>query len=649
MRCSFLWLLILYLNSVSSQESKKYIFNVELDNYNNAPVFLIEKNTVSYVGNNKEEKEFFSKYIILNFYQTYPSSRVFKSLNMFTFETSNQSLMTDLLIKFPNKYLRIEDLTGQVISLASNYYPNDYGITSPVTNLGANMSLKSFDYVNAPKAWGYFPSNQIGNVPIGISDGKVLNTDEDFINKVSYVNENSFNSSYICNSEAYHGISVGAIAAARGNNAHGITGICPDCTIINARYGNYNYLLDLANAGAKVINMSWGSQYMDDLTYSTGYVSSQQEIINQLHDMGVVLVAAAHNQSSYSAPAPNYHRYAYPASYNHVISVTSVQAKNPNLTDEITHHVFNGVPTDVSWYNEDVVPPTGTYTNGVFSPYLEATTTNSRVDICGPGYAPMYSAYQLNCDPESFYSRYTSQTTPFVTGTVALMQSLNPCLLPDEIEDVLQLCSKNIESNPYNSAYIGKIGSGKLETGDTIEFVNEMKSQNGNAVIDGQDFWRFNFDLQHINNKLTISNQIFRDSNTSNFVTKKSIEVIENSDFKPNENGFVDLKINGNLSVLCSSQTVSVVADRKNTLSEMNLKHIKLFPNPNNGTFTIKFDYEIEKYLVEIYDNLGRKIYELNSNKKEIIVTDLNVPNGLYLVKIYTTDSSETLKFIKND
>lgn len=645
MKNLFIFFNLLFFCFSNGQVNKKYVFNVELNDFKDAPSFKIENNIAVYIGTNNDEKVFFSKYTISNFYQTYPSSRVLKSLNMFTFESNSSSLMNELLDKFPTKYIRTEDLTGQIIELL--YYPNDYGTTSPNVNLGANLSLKSFDYINVPKAWNYFPQNQIGNVTIGISDGKVLNTDLDLSNKVTYINESFFNPNLYCGSDAAHGVGVGSIAAAQGNNAHGISGVCSDCDVISTPYTlSYNGILDLANAGVKVINMSWAYMYQNDTTYSTGYVQSQQDIINQIHDMGVVLVASAGNKNSYSAPAPNYLWYGYPASYDNVISVSGVNHKNANFTDQITHESYG----DVSWYNEDLISPTGIYNNGVFSSFYEGLTTNSKVDICAPGWRyPLYANYLLGCLENGLPYNYgdgTSGAAPYVTGTVALMQSLNPCLNPNEIEDILQLTSKNIEVNPSNSYFIGRIGSGKLETGDSVEFVSESMKPNGNAIIDGQDFWRFNFDLQHINNNLTISNQVFRDGNTSSFVAKNSIDVITNSDFKPNSNGFIDLKIDSNITVCPTSPRFSDKnqTERKN---EMVNNLIKLYPNPNKGTFTISLNKSISEIDITIFDTFGKLIYQTKTKGKDLELSIPNLASGLYIVKLNSKELTETLKFLK--
>ena len=653
MKKLFLFFCCFLCSYLYSQEI--YTFNVELNDKEFAPTFKQSGSLLIYNGKDTAEKAFFENYTVVNFLQTYAlySGNL---QNIFTFQTTSSDLMKDLVSKFPGKYLRTEDLTGLKIQLAS--YPNDYGTTSPVSNLGAPLSFKSFDYVNVPKAWDYFPGNK-GSMTIGISDGKVNNSDLDLADKVSYLYETSFAPNFVCDSDSWHGTGVGAIAAAQGNNGHGIAGVCYDCDILNIPYTidgfspNFNGLMSMALQGVRVMNMSWiqGNNY-NDLSYNSGYIPSQQAAIDQLFEMGIVLVAAAGNTSSYSAPYPHV-IYCYPASYNHVISVTVVNAKNKSIYDEQT----GPIPTYgmVSWSVEDLISPTGStnYMGNGYMPFYEGTTTNTRVDICGPGYAPMYPGYLLNCYEGDgitpfLYGSATSAAAPYVTGTAALMLSLNACLNPDEVEDILQLSSKNIEANPYNSYFIGRSGSGKLETGDAVEFVYEAMNSAGNAIIEGQDFYRFNFDLQNINNKLTLSNQAFRDSNTSNFVAKNEILLTQNVDLKPNNSGYVDLKIDNNIDITCSNSNKSGNSNLKNKQIQKVLSMSKIYPNPNNGNFTLSLSNENKESIsIDVFDVFGKSIYQSKTNEETM---NLNLPNlnsGVYFVKLTSLSRNETLKFMK--
>jgi hypothetical protein len=71
---------------------------------------------------------------------------------------------------------------------------------------------------------------------------------------------------------------------------------------------------------------------------------------------------------------------------------------------------------------------------------------------------------------------------------------------------------------------------------------------------------------------------------------------------------------------------------------------LKLYPNPVTNILTIEFkNVAISK--VEIYSILGEKIKEINSNFGAI-PTD-NLPNGMYLIKIYSEKGMVMKKTIK--
>ncbi|UPT69756.1 MAG: S8 family serine peptidase [Flavobacterium sp. JAD_PAG50586_2] len=662
MRKLFLFFCCILYSQLYSQTT--YVFNVELNDKANAPTFTKSGSVLVYNGTIPAESAFFANYTITGFKQTYPASHVSKTLNYFTFETTSSTLMNNLKTQFPAKYLQTEDLTGRQIQLLS--YPDDYGngvgYVYPGTHLGANISLKSLAYIDCPKAWDFFPgTTPKGNVAIGISDGKVNTGDIDLSpSKVSYLEESSFYyTAFDCTSaggNSWHGTGVAAIAAAQGNNHHGIAGVCYDCTVLNIpHYTAYNGLVELADAGVKVINMSWTYiQFNGDKDYTIGYIPSEQAIIDELHDRGVVLVAGAGNWGDHFGSTV----YGFPASYNHVISVTVVNAQNPNVTD-LVDYVTDPVWGPHSHYNEDMVCEVGYLgldpVNPVFNPWTEwSTTVNSRVDICGPGYAPMYSSLLLGCvdgaGNPSLYGTATSAATPFVTGTVALMQTLNPCIIPDEVEDVIQLTSKNLENKvlngvAVNAAYIGRSGSGKLETGDAVEFTSEMMNSSGNTLISGQDFWRFDFSLQHINHNLTISDQIFRDENTSDFKAKNAIDLSKDVDLRPTT-GYVDLHIDGGLTVCVSSPKNGSSSIQDNEISKIN--KAVLYPNPNKGMFSIMLSQNDVKNLeVTVFDVIGKPVYQTKVNQNEFQLNVSNLPTGMYLVKLSSNSINETLKFIK--
>lgn len=633
---------------------------VELSHRDQAPKFEKENNLLVYKGNNSTERDFFKQYKILDFFQAFPDSKRERTLNVFTFVSKDKDFIYDIKEVFPNKYLKVEDISGIKVELA-NSYPNDYGTTSPVVNLGAAINLKNFDYINVPKAWDYtFGSS---DVLIGISDTKIDTTHVDFMYKTNflqgYYDAGMHTLPYISgDTYNYHGTTVAYIAAAQGNNGNTATGVCSNCSIIAnyLKYGNpgdytnptpnFNNLLQLAIAGARVINMSW---IWENENFDPNH-SFYQWVIDEIYeDYNVVLVAAAGNRNPFKYPqyeAYNYMYYNFPASYNHVISVSTVHHQN-SWGEEIVNLPNYG---DVTRFAEDMIAPSVIMNYQGNGPYAfrdsSSHTTNDKVDICAPHYSFLASRYIG--ENAIIYAGATSTATPHVTGTVGLMVSLNPCLINYEIEAVLKLTSKNLERIPGNEPYFGRIGSGKLEVGDALEFVYEMMSPNGNAIIDDQYFYRFNFQLNHINNKLTIRNQVFKDESIANFTAKNEILVLPDTDLKPNNLGYVDLKIDDNIVVDCNYEPRVFNRDfeNKNIIQKSNL--VKLSPNPNYGHFEVITDFEGIINL-EIYDLYGKEVYKQQQIGTSIFTINCShLTSGVYIVKITNNQLTEIIKFIKH-
>jgi hypothetical protein len=73
---------------------------------------------------------------------------------------------------------------------------------------------------------------------------------------------------------------------------------------------------------------------------------------------------------------------------------------------------------------------------------------------------------------------------------------------------------------------------------------------------------------------------------------------------------------------------------------------VSLFPNPNNGLFTIDMQTNGVKN-VFIYNVLGKIVYQKNNTSEKTLDIDIsNEPKGVYLVQIIDEDGSETIKIV---
>jgi subtilisin family serine protease len=177
---------------------------------------------------------------------------------------------------------------------------------------------------------------------------------------------------------------------------------------------NYNDVLAASYAGAQVINLSW--------TSGCSFSQYIQDVINEVYDNGTFIVAAAGNGFTCGGPSA----LVYPSACDNVFAVTSIGVDD-------NHEQVAGDSTSTHQHN-------------------------ATVDLCAPGYDVPIS------DAPGWYlfGSGTSYAAPFVTGTVGLMLSVNPCLSNLLIEQYLEKSADFIYL--LNPDYYGLLGEGRLNS-----------------------------------------------------------------------------------------------------------------------------------------------------------------------------------------
>jgi ELWxxDGT repeat protein len=71
-----------------------------------------------------------------------------------------------------------------------------------------------------------------------------------------------------------------------------------------------------------------------------------------------------------------------------------------------------------------------------------------------------------------------------------------------------------------------------------------------------------------------------------------------------------------------------------------------LYPNPNNGTFTLQLDdANFTKGTLQVYDAVGRKVYEQQVNSRKETIR-MQQPAGIYTVKLQLGDAVLTKQIV---
>ena len=276
------------------------------------------------------------------------------------------------------------------------FAPNDL-------NFQAGISDYALTLINAPQAWDLTQGND--SVVIAISDQNFEVLHQDLEGK--YIHYDASNTA-----TTTHGTAVAITAAGKTNNGYGLSSIGFNTSLALYKM-NFNEVLAASYAGADVINISW--------TSGCFYSQLEQDVIDEVSANGSFIVATAGNGNTCGLPDA----LVYPASYNHVFSVTSVGPSD-------NHEQWIGDPTSTHNHNDSV-------------------------DLAAPGYdvaVSPASGWYLNMNGTSFAAAY-------VSGTVALMLSANKCISNLQIEQILKNTAAPL--NTLNPTYVGKLGSGRLD------------------------------------------------------------------------------------------------------------------------------------------------------------------------------------------
>jgi hypothetical protein len=334
------------------------------------------------------------------------------------------------------------------------YTPNDYHLQDSYPISGPDSAL---NLIKAKQAWNYTKGDS--NVLIGIVDGNLMASSywnhEDIQNKIIYwdtVNGNSF---------YFHGLFVSGCAAGNTDNGVGKSSIGNKCRLMFSSHSWSEVgFLNLSYHGAKVLNASWGTNE---------FSNTMQLAINAVTDNGTLVVAAAGNWPDPVTGKFGY--YYYPASNNHVLSVTSIDYNDHFLTwdTHITaqHHNYN-----------------------------------DSVDICAPGYHVV--GLWDSCRTCYKRSSGTSFASPIVAGTAGLIFSVNPCLKPADVTYILKSTANDtIYTIAANLPFLDSLGSGRLDAAAALKLTDSLYRPRDYFISNGQNLtWNSN---KYVANEIIIA------------------------------------------------------------------------------------------------------------------------------------------------
>jgi Subtilase family/Secretion system C-terminal sorting domain len=598
-----LLLVLLLAQSFLFAQNKWYYIQIPNEKYVPKINIVNGKKTASHIDANITKA--LSKYNIYTFEKAFPTSVTPFLQTVYILEVDKTGIIEDFK-NYSSFFPKIEETYRPELL----YIPNDYSYPS-----GSSNPSKSLELINIKEAWDYTHGDP--NFKIGISDTPIRMTHEDLIGKVTSLTTYTTPDS--------HGTAVASHAAANTDNAKGIPGTGFNSTVLfKSIYDGamMNTLLALSQNGARVVNASWYN--------SCSYSSIDQLVIDEIHNNGTVIIVAAGNGATCGGP----NNYVYPASYNHVISISTVGHF------DVGYICCNNIP--YAWQDriEQIIgDPTSVHQH------------NDMVDLRAPGFNVLGAV----ADSDSSYGGAwgTSLAAPQVTGVVALLFSVNSCLHPNEVETILKLTSANLDNIPENQPFLGKLGAGRIDAGKATKMAWQMNPANGGEIsINGRNFSRWDFELMNSPESINILNQSFTQNANVSFKAKKSILLNENTVLEPGPDKSHYLYIDDNntcYSFNASSGKLIDTAKNKSNysiLTEFTAEDISIYPIPAKNNLFIKTKKEINNSTVKIFDTSNRLVFEKNITIISNTTIDIsNLLKGVYFIDI--TDSSSRSHYYK--
>lgn len=549
---------------------------------------------------------------LINSYEVYKSEKVFKSAtspslqNFYLIECNDVHLIIKLNNTYPSFYIEFHNNNGETLFL-----PNDFGTTGGYTN----TDQEELNYIRAQEAWSITKGSD--QVIIGISDNSVQTLHEDLSNKVQHVYGNNYPNNI--SGDNQHGSWVSSFAAADTDNAKGISAIGYNSKIYSAT-NSWTVGVDTLSRmpGVKVINTAWINSS-----------SVLQNIINgAVEERGVVIVGSAGNGYPYSSES-----YIYPAAFKNVISVSGIGHQNET-------YVGREVFLDSHEFIRD-----GGYAT---------VQHNDSVDIVAPVLGishvdPVYgvtNGYRDNNGGTSFSS-------PMVSGTIALMFSVNYCIDPKEVETILKLTAVRIDHLPQNIAYYGKLGAGKLDAYEAVKMSKDMAEPFGTVEVKDRVLYRnWFYKLVTAPYEIKMTNNDVTGDARLKFKARNNIEILSGDYYPSTNNGYIDLSIDESIALDCPSASSLKQAQIKVEEKNSNDKDFIIYPTlvVENLTLVNKNPSSKEMAFVKVYDFYGTEVYHSDKIRKNETMLNLKFLNeGIHVLIIYNSQNEvvETFKIVK--
>jgi subtilisin family serine protease len=371
--------------------------------------------TISLSFTNSSLHSFFQTKTIYQYEKAFPNELSSYLERVYKVSFDEPDLLNSLKLLDNVEYTELVQEGEELFEPNDYYYMNEHSARS-------NLKL-----IRAPKAWDITKGDS--TILVGIIDTRFSPVPDDLKGKFHSIIDST-------PSGGDHGIKVASMVAANTDNSIGVAAVGFNTKMIGMANGlNAAQVLEMSNIpNIRIINISWHNGFCN-------YSPIEQEIFKTIRRKNILVVAAAGNGSTCGGP----NNYVYPAAYEDVLAVSSVGHSNPVGFVDPVYGAY-----DWSDVHQNIIDPLNAESN--------THQHNDMVDLVAPG----YRVWKTNMDNTYSVGWGTSFSSPTVAGAAALVLSINPNLTANQLENIIKTTTDDIFWIPYNTPYIGKLGTGRL-------------------------------------------------------------------------------------------------------------------------------------------------------------------------------------------
>jgi len=363
------------------------------------------------------------------------------------------NLITDLSVQF----------NGDVTDFSKHEVPDTVTVYDPVDDMWALTSLNSYLWhlkrTQTDLAWDITRGSP--GIKIAIIDYDVDIAHPDLVGKIVPPSAPYNLTPYDCNTSHTHGTLVaghaGAETTEQGNTANGqaaSAGFKNKVIFYNSYGTRQDFLQKAMHAsfvmGAKIITSCAGAGLGCQPQPSTG----EELIVKDILDNGTAIIMPAGNgwggyHCAYNNVKPNWHAF-YPF--------------NPIYDDRIIIVSSTGSNDKHRFYGASGTGPNGEETHSHFE----------AVDFCTPGIA-LTGIKPSNCGTPLYghLQTGTSFSAPVTSSIASLLLTVNPCLQPGGLKDIL----KNTTDPIVDAAeFPGTVGTGRVNAFEAVKAAQQSVS-----------------------------------------------------------------------------------------------------------------------------------------------------------------------------